>query len=71
MPTSFNIHHADDEYIHTKIKGRGGSVKFYKKDGQHWSMSRAVIGYIGGVPRYKIMWYNLCLLIRWVRRCIL
>lgn len=71
MPTSFNIRHMDDEYIYNKIKGNGGSVKYIRKDGQHWSKSRAVIGYIGGVPKYKIIWYNLCLLIRWIRRCIL
>lgn len=55
--------HTDYEWIMAKIGGHGGSWRY--KGGYN---SRASIGYIGGVSRYKILWYNLQLFIRYRRR---
>ena len=60
------IYHADQIWISDKIKGNGGIWGY-----NGGFNSRARIHTIINVPRYKVLYLNLCLWIRWIRRIIL
>lgn len=54
--------HIDKEWISERIGGHGGSFSYTKPDGI------VRIGYIGGKPKIVIWFYNLQLLMRYIRR---
>lgn len=55
--------HADKEWIEERIGGHGGA--YYVGNSKN---SRASIKWIGGVSRFRILWYNIQLLVRYFMR---
>jgi len=59
-----HIPHVDEGWINSKINGHGGSFSY---DGVN---SIIKIGYIGSTGRFKVWYYNLILLLKYViRKC--
>lgn len=54
--------HVDDQWISEKIRGHGGGYRYSRTDGL------AQIIFIGSTGRLKILWYNIQLFARFLRR---
>lgn len=56
------ISHIDCEWISKRAKGHGVIYSYSSPDGL------ATIAWVGGIGRVKILWYNVQLFLRFVKR---
>lgn len=57
---TYGTNYPDYEWYEKKVDGHGGATMYIG--------DRLKIGYIGSIPKYKIMWFNTILYYRWLKR---